>query len=82
MFLHFYSDNSVVCKSFLKLVNYFSCVNSGTAQGIHTLLHLICLALLSPKGHGYYFTVCILRVENDDIFILHILCNQIQNVRF
>lgn len=81
-FYIFNSDNSVVCKSFLKLVNYFSCVHSGTAQGIHILLHLISLVPHSPKGHGYYFTVCILRVGNDNIFILHILCNQIQNVRF
>lgn len=79
MFLNFYSGNSVMCKSFLELVNYFSCVNSGTAQGIHILF---CLAPHSPKGHGYYFTVYILRVEEDDIFILHILCNQIQNVKF
>lgn len=82
MFLNFYSGNSVMCKSFLQLVNYFSCANFGTAQGIHILLHLICLAPHSPKGHGYCFTVYILRVEEDDIFILYILCNQIQNVKF
>ena len=49
MFQNLYCENSIVCKSFLKLLNYFSCVNSGTTEVTHILLHLLSLPPRSPN---------------------------------